>query len=55
MLKEREERELGENIPGKQVLRLISHSLGLAVGLGLGAVAEVAKKSLLGGYLQSGE
>lgn len=44
-----------KNALGKQALRVLSHSSGLAVGLGLGALAEVAKKSLLGGYLQSGE
>lgn len=32
-----------------------SHSSGLAVGLGLGALQEMVKKSLPGGYLQSGE
>lgn len=40
---------------GRQAPRLLSHSPGLAVGLGLGALAEVAKKSLLGGRLPSGE
>lgn len=45
----------GEKALGKQALRVLSYSSGLAVGLGLGALAEVAKKSLPGGYLQSGE
>ena len=39
---------------GKQALRLLSHSPGLAVSLGLGALAEVVKKSLPGGRVQSG-
>lgn len=54
MLRETGER-VGENAPGKSVFRLFSHSSGLAVGLGLGALAEMVKKSLPGGYLQSGE
>ncbi|EHB18333.1 hypothetical protein GW7_03562 [Heterocephalus glaber] len=39
-------------VPASRISRLASFG-GLAVGLGLGALAEVAKKSLPGGHLQS--
>lgn len=45
----------GRNTLCKQAFRLLSHSSGLAVGLGLGVLAEVAKKSLPRGSFQSGE
>lgn len=41
--------------PGQVGTWLLSYSPGLAVGLGLGVLAEAAKKSLPGGHLQSGE
>ena len=40
---------------GRQAPRLLSYSAGLAVGLGLGVLTEVAKKSLPGGRLPAGE
>uniref|UniRef100_A0A8C9D2E9 Coenzyme Q8B n=1 Tax=Panthera leo TaxID=9689 RepID=A0A8C9D2E9_PANLE len=40
--------------PTYPVPNLLSYSPGLAVGLGLGVLAEVAKKSLPGGHLPSG-
>ncbi|KAM5210071.1 atypical kinase COQ8B, mitochondrial isoform 3-T3 [Hipposideros larvatus] len=46
------DRSRERKVPASRISRLANFG-GLAVGLGLGALAEVAKKSLLGGYLQS--
>ncbi|KAF6287818.1 coenzyme Q8B [Rhinolophus ferrumequinum] len=48
------DRSRERKVPASRISRLANFG-GLAVGLGLGALAEVAKKSLLGEYLQSGE
>lgn len=46
------DRSRERKVPASRISRLANFG-GLAVGLGLGALAEVAKKSLLGEYLQS--
>ncbi|XP_054436809.1 atypical kinase COQ8B, mitochondrial [Pteronotus mesoamericanus] len=46
------DRSRERKVPASRISRLANFG-GLAVGLGLGVLAEVAKKSLPGGYLQS--
>ncbi|XP_034495130.1 atypical kinase COQ8B, mitochondrial-like isoform X1 [Ailuropoda melanoleuca] len=48
------DRSRERKVPASRISRLANFG-GLAVGLGLGALAEVAKKSLPGGRLPSGE
>uniref|UniRef100_G7PXM3 Coenzyme Q8B n=1 Tax=Macaca fascicularis TaxID=9541 RepID=G7PXM3_MACFA len=47
------DRSRERKVPASRISRLANFG-GLAVGLGLGALAEMAKKSLPGGHLQSG-
>uniref|UniRef100_A0A2I3GBY2 Coenzyme Q8B n=1 Tax=Nomascus leucogenys TaxID=61853 RepID=A0A2I3GBY2_NOMLE len=46
------DRSRERKVPASRISRLANFG-GLAVGLGLGALAEMAKKSMLGGHLQS--